>query len=116
MGKHRSRLKILARILSIASNGTGAKKTQIMYQAYLSYDLLIRYTNDLIQSKLLVCDERNFYKLTTLGQEFLSRFDNYDKLCLAKINVGGFMSYFKSKRRYTKLKINDVCWDFRYEL
>ena len=102
MGKHRSRLKILARILSIASNGNGAKKTQIMYQAYLSYDLLIRYTNDLIQSKLLVCDEKNFYKLTTLGQEFLSRFDNYDKLCLE----------FHQKKNHLKkqrLMLEDLC-------
>ena len=54
MGKHRSRLKILAKILSVVNDNEGAKKTQIMYQAYLSYKLLTQYLNDVIDAGLVV--------------------------------------------------------------
>ena len=47
MGKHRSRLKILASILSVVNSSGIAKKTHIMYKAYLSYSLLVRYLNEI---------------------------------------------------------------------
>jgi predicted transcriptional regulator len=79
MGKHRSRLKILANILDVINNDKGAKKTQIMYQAYLSYKLLIQYLNDVTEAGLVVCGEENCYKLTPKGEKFLAKFSEYDK-------------------------------------
>jgi len=79
MGKHRSRLKILANILSVVSGNDGAKKTQIMYQAYLSYKLLVQYLNDTVEAGLVVCGDKNCYKLTPKGKEFLDKFGDYSK-------------------------------------
>jgi predicted transcriptional regulator len=77
LGKHRSRLQILESILSVVSGNEGAKKTQIMYQAYLSYKLLIRYLNDVLNAELVVCDNENCFRLTPKGEKFLARFGEY---------------------------------------
>jgi len=79
MGKHRSRLKILANILSVVSANNGAKKTQIMYQAYLSYKLLVQYLHDVIEAGLVKCGNENCYVLTPKGEKFLAKFGEYDK-------------------------------------
>lgn len=79
MGKHRNRLTILADILSVINNNNGAKKTQIMYQAYLSYNLLVNYLKDVTESGLVVCGDENCYKLTPKGEQFLAKFSEYDK-------------------------------------
>lgn len=81
MGKHRSRLKILAKILSIVSANNGARKTQIMYQAYLSYKLLVRYLDDLTQAGLVRCENGTCYELTSKGKVFLTRFNEYSESC-----------------------------------
>jgi predicted transcriptional regulator len=80
MGKHRSRLKILAKILSVVSNNNGARKTQIMYQAYLSYKLLIQYLNDTVEAGLLKCENGN-YLLTERGKNFLAQYYEYSESC-----------------------------------
>jgi predicted transcriptional regulator len=79
MGRHRSRLKILEEILSAINNDKGVKKTRIMYKAYLSYSLLKRYLNDLLNASLIVCDEGNCYSLTNKGEKFLARFNKYSR-------------------------------------
>jgi len=79
MGKHRSRLKILANILSVVSDNNCAKKTQIMYQAYLSYKLLVQYLNDVTEAGLVICGNENCYKLTPKGEKFLAKFGEYYK-------------------------------------
>jgi predicted transcriptional regulator len=79
MGKHRSKLKILEDILSVVSDNHGAKKTQIMYQAYLSYKLLVRYLDDVLEAGLVVCGEDNCYWLTSKGEKFLAKFSEYTK-------------------------------------
>lgn len=79
MGKHRTRLKILANILSVVSENKGVKRTQIMYQAYLSYNLLIRYLTDLTDSRLIICKEDKTYSLTEKGEHFLKKFNKYCK-------------------------------------
>ena len=79
MGKHRTRLKILANVLSVVSADNGAKKTQIMYHAYLSYKLLVQYLNDITESGLLKCGNGNCYTLTPKGKNFLARFGEYSK-------------------------------------
>lgn len=79
MGKHRTRLVILATILSVVSDNNGAKKTQIMYQAYLSYKLLVQYLNDVTKAGLVMYEKENCYRLTKKGEEFLAKFGEYDK-------------------------------------
>lgn len=79
MGKHRSRLKILANILTVVRSNNGAKKTQIMYQAYLSYKLLIQYLKDVTEAGLVTYGGENCYKLTPKGEAFLDKFSEYNK-------------------------------------
>ena len=79
MGKHRSRLNILAKILSVVSTNNGAKKTQIMYQAYLSYKLLVQYLKDVTEAGLVICGNEKCYKLTSKGEQFLAKFGEYDR-------------------------------------
>jgi len=79
MGKHRSRLNILAAILSVVNSGTGVKKTQIMYQAYLSYKLLVQYLKDITEAQLVRCEKGNHYVLTQKGKDFLRLFSEYSK-------------------------------------
>ena len=77
MGKHRTRLQILKDILSVINDNRGAKKTQIMYRAYLSYKLLVRYLDEVIEAGLVSLDTNNSYKLTKKGSEYLERYRTY---------------------------------------
>jgi len=79
MSKYRDRLQIIASILSIASGR--AKKTQIMYQANLSYKLLCRYLNEVTQAGLVNFENKECYVLTEKGKEFLNRHEEYSKRC-----------------------------------
>jgi len=79
MGKYRDRLQIVADILSIVSEG--ARKTRIMYQANLSYKLLCRYLSEVLDARLVVYNDEDFYVLTSKGKEFLGRYEEYSKLC-----------------------------------
>jgi len=79
LGKHRSRLQILERVLSVISDNEGARKTQIMYQAYLSYKLLTRYLSDVMEAGLVSRGGENCYRLTKKGEEFLAKFGEYDE-------------------------------------
>jgi predicted transcriptional regulator len=102
MGRHRSRLKILASILSVVSDNNGAKKTQIMYQAYLSYKLLVRYLNDVIDAGLVVCKEDNYYSLTVKGEQFLAKFGEYSK---SRENVSEQVNHVEDQ----KLLLEEMC-------
>jgi len=55
----------------------GARKTQIMYQANLSYRLLMRYLKDVMDMGLVRMEDEVTYELTEKGQEFLDRSKNY---------------------------------------
>lgn len=79
LGKYRSRLRIIADILRIASDG--ARKTRIMYQANLSYKLLCQYLEKVVNARLVTFEKGNSYVLTSRGEEFLERFDEYHKQC-----------------------------------
>lgn len=91
MGKHRDRLAILANILSVVGDNNGAKKTHIMYQAYLSYKLLIQYLKDVTDAGLVTCGDENCYALTVKGQKFLDAYHEYCKT-----------------NRYVEKQLNDV--------
>jgi len=77
MGSYRDRLKIIADILFIASRR--AKKTQIMYQANLSYRLLCRYLSEVLDAGLVSYESGDCYVLTAKGKEFLNRHEEYSK-------------------------------------
>ena len=77
MAKYRSRLEIVADILGVVSDG--ARKTQIMYQANLSYKLLIHYLKDVIDMGLVKMKDESTYELTEKGFEFLEEFKGYHK-------------------------------------
>jgi len=79
MSKYRDRLRIIADVLSIA--GGRAKKTQIMYQANLSYRLLCRYLEEVLDAGLVSCENEDCYVLTAKGKEFLVQHEEYSKHC-----------------------------------
>jgi len=79
MSKYRDRLQIIADILRIA--GKRARKTQIMYQANLSYRLLCRYLDEVLGAGLVSFESEECYVLTTKGKEFLDRHQQYSKRC-----------------------------------
>lgn len=77
--KNRGRLEIVRDMLSAASEKT--RKTRIMYQASLSYRLLEKYLNSLLESGLVECVDDCFYLITWRGKEFLQSYDDYLERC-----------------------------------
>jgi predicted transcriptional regulator len=78
LGIYRSRLDIIADILLVANRN--AKKTQIMYQANLSYRVLTRYLREIIEAPLICFEhEKQCYMLTEKGREFLEAYKKYSK-------------------------------------
>ena len=75
LGTYRSRLEIIADVLGVVSSG--AKKTQIMYQANLSYRLLTRYLRDVLELGLVRTANETTYELTEKGYGFLQQFRGY---------------------------------------
>ena len=76
--KRRDRLHIIAEILGIAKNGS--LKTQIMYNANLSWAQLNEYLSFLLETKLIAPlkqNEKTGYKMTSKGMRFLQ---NYAKI------------------------------------
>lgn len=69
----RNDLDICADILKIAQ--TGAKKTQIVYQANLNFKIVKKYLDRLIDNGLLLNqDEARFYMTTHRGTDFLEQY------------------------------------------
>lgn len=78
MGSYRSRLDIIADVLRVVSQG--AKKTQIMYQANLSYKLLTRYLAEVLEVCLVRFERKGqCYVLTSKGREFLEKYKRYSR-------------------------------------
>lgn len=79
MGSYRSRLDIIADILHVIGR-EGAKKTQIMYQANLSYKVLTKYLAEVMEA-CLVRLRRNerIYVITSKGIEFLEKYRRYSR-------------------------------------
>jgi len=75
MGKYRGRLQIIADVLSVVRGG--ARKTMIMYQANLSYKLLTRYLEEVLETGLVELGDDDCFELTQKGKEFLDKFDEY---------------------------------------
>lgn len=78
LGSYRRRLDIIADILFVARQRP--RKTQIMYQANLSYKLLTKYLLYVRKACLLRFErEDGCYMLTEKGVEFLERYKEYAK-------------------------------------
>jgi predicted transcriptional regulator len=78
LGNYRGRLDIIADILHVVSGN--AKKTQIMYQANLSFRVLQKYLAEIAGASLINFeDERRCYVLTDKGREFLDAYEEYSK-------------------------------------
>ena len=78
MGNYRGKFDIVADILNIASRNP--KKTQIMYQANLSFRILQKYLAELSGASLICFqDETQCYALTKKGQQFLDEYKEYSK-------------------------------------
>lgn len=78
MGNYRSKMDIVADILAVASRNS--KKTQIMYQANLSFRLLQKYLVEISRASLICFeDETKCYALTSKGKEFLEAYSQYSK-------------------------------------
>ena len=76
---YRNRLDIIADILHVVSQNP--KKTQIMYQANLSYKVLQRYLAEIIEASLINFeDEKRCYMLTAKGREFLDAYQEYSEI------------------------------------
>jgi predicted transcriptional regulator len=70
-------MQILVEILKAAK--TGARKTRIMYQANLSFDLLKKYLDYALQAGLVVppSESNRVYSVSDRGCDFLERYDRY---------------------------------------
>lgn len=77
MGKYRDRLEVVVDILSVISDNNGAKKTRIMYSANLSWDLLRRYLNVLLEANLVSFGSSECYTLTVKGERFLKKYNEF---------------------------------------
>ena len=78
MVKYRRRVDIIADILHVVSQN--AKKTQIMYQANLSYKGLTKYLTEVSEASLVDFeDEKQCYMLTAKGREFLEAYKEYSR-------------------------------------
>jgi predicted transcriptional regulator len=79
MGNYRNRLDIIADILQVVSQN--AKKTQIMYQANLSYKVLQRYLGDITSASLIRFEiQEQCYVITRKGREFLEEYKDYVRI------------------------------------
>jgi len=91
MGSYRGRLDIIADILHVVSGN--AKKTQIMYQANLSYKVLQKYLLEIVEASLVSFESKDqYYVLTPKGKEFLT----------------AYRDYFKTNKNIAK-RLNEVC-------
>lgn len=78
MRSYRRKLDIIADILHVTKED--AKKTQIMYQANLSYTVLERYLARVIAASLVRFEnETGFYRLTDKGREYLDAYKRYSR-------------------------------------
>ena len=78
MRTYRGKWDIIADILRVVSGN--AKKTQIMYQANLSYKVLQKYLAEIVVASLVSFEDvERCYILTAKGREFLEVYQEYSK-------------------------------------
>ena len=77
--KNRSSLEIVRDMLSVATEKS--KKTQILYDAHLNYQLLEKYLKILLKNDLLETVDDSFYLVTWKGKNFLQKYEDYLERC-----------------------------------
>jgi len=91
---YRGKLDIAADILNVVSRNP--RKTQIMYQANLSFQILEKYLAELSEASLMCFEDGNqCYALTQKGQQFLDAYREYAK---TNRNVEKVLSNFNIKK------------------
>jgi predicted transcriptional regulator len=75
MNKNRRRLDIMRDMLSVMS--VRVRKTKVMYQANLNYNMLEKYLRGLLESGLVECDGDSYYLITSRGKLFLQEYNDY---------------------------------------
>ena len=79
--KYRSRSEITSMMLESARSG--ATKTKIMYNTYLSYSQLVEYLKYLQQNELITREEgTQLYKPTEKGLKFLNMSNELNEMTL----------------------------------
>ena len=92
---YRSRFDIIDDVLNVISGK--AKKTQIMYQANLSYRLLQKYLDEVKRSGLVQYERKDrCYVLTDKGREFLQAYKEYSRRASF---VEKHLNHFKLKEK-----------------
>jgi predicted transcriptional regulator len=78
---YRTRLEIIKDILAVAheAGSLGSKKTRIMYGANLSFKLLTKYLEVVVESNLMCCGDHTHYTITNKGRKFLEVYSEYEK-------------------------------------
>ena len=78
MRTYRDRFDIIADVLNVA--GRNARKTQIMYQANLSFSVMQKYLAEIAAASLVTYEaETQRFVLTAKGQAFLAAYKAYSK-------------------------------------
>src|SRR2546428_13095627 len=81
MMKNRSRTEISSVIIESARSG--ATKTKIMYNAYLSHSQLVEYLKHLQQNDLITCEEgTQLYRPTEKGLKFLNMSNELNEMTI----------------------------------
>jgi len=78
---YRTRLEIIKDILAVAYDAghSGSKKTRIMYGANLSFKLLTKYLEVVVDAGLMCCEDNTHYVITNKGRKFLELYSEYEK-------------------------------------
>ena len=103
MVNYRGRLDIIADILRVVSGN--AKKTQIMYQANLSYKVLQKYLAEIVEASLVSFEsEKKCFVLTSKGWVFLEKYKEYSR---RSKHVGGQLDEIHNRRRV----LEELCFN-----
>jgi predicted transcriptional regulator len=77
--KNRSNLKIICDMLCVATER--CRKTKIMYDAHLNFQILEKYLKNLLKSNLIKIVDDNYYLVTLKGKDFIKKYKNYVNRC-----------------------------------
>jgi predicted transcriptional regulator len=79
--KNRDRMDIVSRILESANGGSGATRTKIMYNAFLSHGQLKQYLTTLTDNDLVRYDSLSqTFKTTEKGLRFIKTYSQMDQM------------------------------------
>lgn len=103
MGKNRDSLDIVADILE--GTGSGASKTRIMFAANLSFKLLEKYLDLVLQAGLITVNSHK-YQLTKQGQCFLRQYRTFRDRYMAAQNLLDSLDNERQKLSITYVQPN----------